>query len=377
MNDRLVTRKQLAALLLASLLSPLLRVVPRVPAALAGRAAWLTVVPAALALLLPARLMASLRRRLRPGEGMADLILRLLGPVFGRLVLILYGAWFLFYAGFILRSGAERLAAAVYQRSGPEPFILVLLALCLVAALGKLRAAARMAVFMRALLLAALAAVALLALPELEADNLFPLEPDGLARAVPGAWPVLTVGGAAALFSFLSGYAEPPARPVGWLLPSLGLYCGAAAVLCVLTVGTFGAALTARLSYPFFTLVRDVSLFGLHQRIEAVVIVLWVFADYMLCTVLLRCANEALRTCLRLPPPEGAPYFSLRRGRWLLWLEAPAVWACTRLVSAESQRFLLWSQTLVPLITAVFVFAGFPLLWLIGLIKDVTGDEPR
>ena len=369
MKNHNVTRPQFAAAIFAALLSPLLRVLPRTATELAGKASWLSVIPALPALLLLMALMNALRRQTMPGEGMADVILRFFGPVFGRILLILFFFWFIFYAGFILRSGAVRLTATVYQQSGPDPFIIVMLILCLIASLGTMRATARTAVLLRAILLIALGFVSLFAISNISRKNLFPIAVDELPGVALGALPILTVGGVAGLFSFLNAYIEPTDQPTKWTLPPMILYSLAASAVCLTVVGTFGAALTTKLSYPFFTMIRDVTLFNLNQRIEAVVIALWVFADFILCTMLLRCAHEALRTVFRLPKPEDTAYFSLRNGRWLLLLEAPAAYGCSHLISASSDRFFLWSQTLVPLISNIFVFGGFSLIWLVGKLR--------
>ncbi len=371
MKDSTVTRPQFAAAIFAALLSPLMRVLPRTSVLMAGRGAWLCAVPSFLILLVLTALMNLLRRQLRPGEGTANLILRYFGPVLGRLVLLVYGAWFLFYAGFILRGGAERLAATVYQQSNTDPFLLVMLALCMLAALGTLRATARTAVILRAILLLALALVSLFAVSNVTWKNLVPVDLSDAPGILLGAWPIFTVGGAAALFSFLSGYVEPTEKPAKWVVLPLAIFSVVACLLCMEAVGTFGAALTAHLSYPFFTMIRDVSLFGLAQRIEAVVIALWVFADFVLCTLLLRCAHEALRTVCGYPKSENLPLFSPRRGRWLLWLEAPAVWACGHFIAASSQQFSAWSQTRIPLLMNLFVFAGFPLILLVGRLRKM------
>lgn len=368
-DDGTATRRQFAAAVYAALLSPLMRVLPRAAVRLAGKGAWVSVVPAIPVLLALLGLMRFLRGRMRPGEGMANLILRVFGPILGRLVLVVYGAWFLLYAGFILRSGAERLTATVYQRSGTDPFIIVMLVLCLFPALGTLRSTARTAVLLRAILLLALGLVSVFALSNLSMKNLFPLalsEAPGIAL---GAIPIVTVGGAAAMFSFLYAYVEPPKSPPSRSFPTLALFAGTACLLCFETVGTFGAALTAELSYPFFTMIRDVSLFGEAQRIEAVVVVLWVFADFILCTLMLRCAHEALRTTVGLPKPENEPFFRMKSGRWLLLLEGAAAGVASRLIASGGESFLLWSETLVPLITDILVFGGFPLVWLVGKLR--------
>lgn len=369
MQERAVTRPQFAAAIFTALLSPLLRMVPGSAAALAGKAAWLGAVPAFFMLLVLIALMNDLRRRTGPGEGMADLILRVCGPVCGRLVLVLYGAWFLFYAGFVLRSGAVRLTATVYQQSREDPFIVILLVLSLIAALGTMRATARAAVILRAILLLALVIVSVFALSNLSMKNLFPLRLSDAPGVVLGAWPIFTVGGAAALFSFLNAYVDPAEKPRRWSVPPLALFAAASALVCFASVGTFGASLTTRLGYPFFTMIREVSLFDLNQRIEAVVIALWVFADFILCTMLLRCAHEALRTVFGLPKPEGGPFFCLRGGRWMLWLEAGIVYACSHVISASSDRYLYWAQALVPLFMNLFVFGGFPLVWIAARVR--------
>ncbi len=369
MREKLLTRKQFAALLFTALLSPLFRLLPRAAAAAAGKWAWLSVFPALPALILLLALMNALRGALRPGEGAANLFLRVLGPVFGRLALLLYAAWFLFYAGFVLRSGAERLAAAAYRESGTAPFLIVMLLLCAVAALGPLKAAARTAVPLRTVLLLVLGVVFLAALSNISPQNLFPLELSALPGAARGALPILSVGSAAALFSFLSGYVAPPERPRRWIAPSLALFLLVALLLCLETVGTFGPGLTARLSYPFFTMLRDVSIFHLAQRFEAVVVALWVFADFILCTLLLRCAHEALRTLLGLPKPEGEPLTSLRRGRWLYLPEFAAAYAAALLIAPSAAALERWSDVVVPLAADAFVFGGFGLLWLVGRLR--------
>ena len=367
MRDDVMTERQFSAAVFTAILSPLLRVLPRAAAAAAGRWAWLTVPAAIPILLLLALLLRSLRRALAPGEGAAALFLRVFGPVMGRILLALYAGWILFYAGFVLRSGAERLTAAAYQHSGPEPFFLAALAAALLAALGTLRGAARTGVVFRGVLLTVLGAALILSLPHFEAANLRPEAPIPVMGTLAGALAVAAVGGTAALFFFLRGYAAPGNRiPTAPLL----LFAAAAEALCVVPVGVFGAGLTARLSYPFFTMARDLSLLGFTQRFEALVIALWVFADFLLCALLLRCAHEAVRAIFGLPSPEGsAAPLSLRGGRWLLPPEAAAAGLCALLLPDAAEAFRLWSERLVPALMCLFVYGGFPLLWLVGRLR--------
>ena len=365
MNGHAITRKQFSAAILVSLLSPLLRLLPQEAVKQAGPAAWLAAIPAILPLLFVAVLMEAYRRHMRPGEGMGGLLLRWLGPVFGRLVLVIYGAWFLFYAGFILRIGASRLVDTIYPSSGPELFVLVMLLLCFLASLGSLRAAARTAVIVRGILIGALAVVLLFSLPNVEPKNLLPI---GWGDAIPvlrGTWPYATVGAVASCFSFLSGYVEPPKGKYKWMWSALFGIVLLGGIICGEVVSVFGASLSTQLMYPFFVLIRNISILNLVPRIEAVVIAAWVLADFMLCTMLLRCAHEALRSVFNLPVPDDQPMLSLKKGRFLLWLETAAVYGlcfCFELTPDVMQQ---WSARLIPIISNCLLYGGFLLLWLV------------
>ncbi len=369
MNGSTMTRKQFAAVIFVALLSPLMRLEPRLSTLLAGRGAFLCIIPTFFILWLLAALTGSFSRCMRPGEGMGELLMRWLGPVLGRTVLLVFAAWFLFYAGFILRSGAERLVATVYPSSGVDPFIFTLLGMCMLTSLGTLRAAGRTAVILQAVLLGVLGTIFVFSLPNASLDNLLPLTgTDGLSVLL-GSWPMVTVGGVAACFIFLSGYVEKTDRPVRQIMPYLTLYLVTAGLLCAVVTATFGPRLTGQLSYPFFVMIRDVSILGLAQRIEAVVIAMWVFTDFILCLLLLRCAYEALRPVFRLAPAEGGSMFSFRRGRWMLLGEGAVVLLCSYLAAPSAYDLLLWSDRLVPLISNCLIYGGLSLLWLVTIPK--------
>lgn len=366
MNENLITRKQFAAAIFVSLLSPLLRLLPQTAVDLAGRGAWLSAIPAVLPLLGLGAVLVSFQAYMRPGEGLGGLLLRWLGPVFGRIVLVLYAGWFLLYGGFILRSGADRLVSTIYPGSGPTLFILVTIALCLLVALGDLRAAARTAVLMRGVLVGALAAVILLSIPNMDLDM---LQPVGWRDAGPialGALPLASVGAAAGSFSFLSGYVQPT-KNRRWLLGSMLFLLALGAVICASVVSVFGPELTHTLTYPFFIMIRSISLWDLVPRIEAVVIAAWVGADFLLCSFLLRCAHEALRPVFGLPVPEGRKTFSLRGGRFLLWLEAGAVFGCSLALDLPPWELRMWSDRFIPLASDAMLYGGLSLLWLVTI----------
>lgn len=369
MKLKTVSSKQFAAMMLTAALSPLLRSIPRAAVSGAGKGSWLCVIPAFFLLMGMLAVHSLFLRQLRPGTGYADLILQWLGPVAGRMILLLYGAWFLFYTGFILRSGTERLSAAVYPESAVFPFMLVIAVFCLLVALGSLRAAGRCAVLLRTFLLLVLGLIFLFAAPNISRENLTPVPWRDGAGILTGAVPIAAIGGLAGSFPFLMGYVEPIQRPARKMIPLLLVILLISALLCIEVVGTFGPALTETLTYPFFLMVRDISLFGVTQRIEAMVVVLCIFADFVLCISMIRCAHECIRTVFSFPKPEDAPFFSLKDGRWLLWLETGSALISGTVFTNTTFELKEWSDHVIPLAGVFWMYGCLLLIFFIGCLR--------
>ena len=346
-----ISPRQFLAAAFVSALSLLIRRFPRALAARAGRAAVLAVPLSVLPML---ALLAGLRLlfRRRAPVGLAALSAELLGVRAGRLFTGLYGLWAAAYAAFMLRFGAERFLTAVYPGAQPWVFVGVMALICAVAAAGRLAPLARTAMLFRPLLLGLILVVALLTAKDVDLSLLLPLrttQPLNVARAALEISNLLSV---LFLFSFFGGQLERPLRPrdaAPWLAALLGVI----ALMTVGCLGMFGPALTAKLRYPYFMLVRDLTVLGALERIEPLVVALWVFTDFVLISLLLRIAEGNLRFCLGLHPTAG---------RYLapICAAASAVAALALPGSMAAQQLL--SERLVPLLSALLGFGPLPLL---------------
>ena len=145
-----------------------------------------------------------------------------------------------------------------------------------------------------------------------------------------------------------------------------GRFSLAAALVMLLivgvTLGRFGPELTGRFTYPFFALVRNTSLFGVAERIEALVTALWVFSDFVLFAFALSAGAGCLRLALGLAPEglsERHGAFEMRGGRWLIWLCAALAGLTAALIAPNSASLKLFSELVAP---------GLNLLAIFGLI---------
>ena len=353
-TDKLSPR-QFAALAFVSALSPLVRRFPRTLAALAGRGALAAVGLSAL-FMLPLLAGAWLLLRKRPaGTGAAVVFADILGRPLGRGVSGLYGLWFLCYAGFLLRSGAERFCATVYPGADCAVFVVGMALLGALAAAGRTLPLGRAAMLLRPVMLGLILAVAALTLKDLDPTLLLPMRgaaPGGLLTAA------LETANLLSVIFFLGFLGDRLTGPLGarTALPWLAALLGVVALMTLGCLGMFGPALTARLRYPYFMLVRDMTVLGALERAEPLVLALWVFPDFLFLSLLLQLAAGCLRFALGLR----------RGGPWLPVACAGAAVAAALALPGALDAMETLSETLVPRLCAGFAFAPLPVLLIVG-----------
>lgn len=350
------TPGQLLALCSAAALTPALRIIPPLTAALAGRSAWLSVLLALPSALLYAAFLRRFGQSRRAGESSAALWRRAAGHVPGTALLLAFGLWLLFYAAFTLRDAAERLIGTVYPRADRRALILPLGLAAAAAGAGGLRRLARTAKLMLPLLLGAIALTLAFSLQELDADNLLPLVPDDAASLLRGALPTLDVAGLIlALQFFLSDGLSENARlrPAAARILSVGLLTAA---LTAAVVGAFGHELTAGLAHPYFALVRSLVLFRSIERPEALLVALWIFSDFLLTAALILAARRSL-----------SPLFGRFAPRARFLGLAPLLLAC--FLAPEASAFSALSRRLVPMLNAAVCLLLIPGIYALGRLR--------
>ena len=370
-SDYSYNRRQLLPLATVFFLSPALRLVPSGTAELAGRAAWVSV-PAALPFLLLYMFFISrfLARR-QEGDSLAELTLRALGPRWGKLLLFALGLWFLVYGGFMLRSGAVRIITTIYPNSAPELFIISMGLLGLYAALGAERTLVRSAKIIKPAVMAVLILVLSFALVSIQRENLLPLTVFDAAGTFKGSLAALGVACVSIYMCFFLGGLDCESKGsfkalALWSFYTLGLLFW----LNTAILGAFGAELTTRLSQPFFALIRNLVFFRSLERVEALVVSLWIFSDFILISLCLQAAQRALRRALGFDADyKGQRLTDLSSGRFLIWLCGIAAILFGCFIAREPERLEFWSRQLIPGINLAVALLVLPGVYIIGRLK--------
>ena len=298
------TRRQVQAMSFVMLLSPATRLLPGAAARAAGAGGWLCPILALPLCLGAAALVSRALAGRAEGEGLGEVLVSGL-PRLGRGVAALYALWLALYAGFAVRSAASRFIYTIYTGSSPGIFVAVGLALGLLGALGSEKRLARSAEIFRVLLIAALLPIAVVGLAQ---ADLRALAPFPMPEPLPLAEGVLTALGTVG-FVLVNVPLLETGTPIGRRGRAMSLWsariCVFLALLCAAVIGRFGPELSAALAYPFFALVRNTGLFGVAERIEALVTALWVLSDFVLAAFSLTAAARLARLALNIKPRPG------------------------------------------------------------------------
>ena len=301
MDQDRVSLRQLLTLTFAALLSPAIRILPGRTAEIAGEGGWLAAVAALPVLLGLCWVLFALLR----GKGLGQTALEVLGPVLGRVVVALYLLWGLFLLAANARLVALRFLTVSYRNAPLPLFLAALLAITFWLTIKPVRVLARAGeVFYLALAIGLGLSLAMGAF-QMDPGRILPLWGEDLPAIGAAALPVLGLLGYVVFAAFLGDRVIP--RPggrkkaMGW---AVGL-CLTLTALQAVCLGNFGPGLSIRMNTPFFMMVKGIGIAGTFQRVESVILALWVLADLALLGLLAEACAAMVRTLLPVQGRKG------------------------------------------------------------------------
>ena len=280
LNSDKISARQLYVLLFAALLAPMVRALPGWTAATAGEGAWLTGLLALPPLLVEGWMVFALLRR--HSGGLAEAYRAAFGDVLGKGVILIYMVWALFLLSLSARLYGERMLSAGYRGGSLPVFLLVLLALVLWMGRRKLAAFARAAEIFYLVLSIALGLVLLFSILDVTPEHVLPVWFSDLPGILAASAVPVGVLSAGIFAAFVAGQVErredDRRRGFRWLTAG----CVTAALLQFGVLSQLGPKLSASMEAPFFEVARGAGVAGAFQRVESIVVALWVFSDFAL-----------------------------------------------------------------------------------------------
>ena len=360
--NKQITFRQLRILCFVAMLSPFFRLLPASVTEHAGSAAWVSGALSILPALLLTAMLTLLLKSFPQGVGISDILPLILGDLGGKLLLFIWSLWLVFHSGFLLRSGADRFIATIYPTAKPGFFMIITAAVCTIAATGHVKPLARSAEMFRPLLLFVMLTVLLFSLENVEPTFLLPVTAKDIPPILKGL-PLAAEAVSVALVTmgFLAKYTHHEERSpklIFWLMGVTVLNI----LLCAVSVGCLGKTYTTALAYPFFVMARDLSILSGVERIESLVVGLWLLPDFVLITLELIIAADNFKRIF----PE-------RNGKASTLLPIVIAALCSTLVgfriAPDSHSIHRWSDEIIPAIHLIWAYGVIPMLLLVGGLR--------
>ena len=363
--DKQISSRQLMTLSLVAMISPFFRLLPGLVSVYAGSAGWLSAALAIVPLLFLSLILSKLLSYYPQFYGLGEVVISTLGKPVGKLTLFIWSMWLLLHSGFIICSGSDRFVATIYPNANPQIFISVMLLICGIAALKHVGPLARASEIFKPLLLGVILFVIIFSLNEVNPTYLLPVTPQmlpGTIKAAPVAAEV--IGIVLVNAAFLSGHIKPDQSRQNRLLWLVGVIL-LGVLVCIVTIGNLGETQAATMSYPFFVLLRDLPFLSGVDRIEAVIIALWLFPDFILVSTELVIVTDNLLLIFQTEEDETDPY---RKPIAVVCCIVIAAIVAFSLASSKS-ALMRWADEIVPAVHLFWEYLVCPMLFIISALR--------
>lgn len=276
----------------------------------------------------------------------------------GKPLIFLYILWLTVLAAFYLRIYAERLIITAYPDIDIKIFILTMLGLIAFALRFSFVPLARFGEIAFTVIIFIFFSLWLLAIPNYNLNYVLPVRYPDVLPILKGSVKVLAYNVYIIILFLLCSQVSDKNNT-----PKIGLQGGmflsfSQTLLAFAVFATIGTSLITRTSYSFLLVVKQISLYGTIERIEALIIASWIMADFVLIGVLVYCVLDLIKQLFGLSEQKGLLNI------YLIFLYFFSVYFCVAIFGIEK----LAEEVLIP-VNVIMGFCVPVLLFTVGKIR--------
>ena len=293
-DNKKISIRQAVFLFLTIVFSPAVRLVPSYGAEEAEQAAWLTPIPAMALFALLALVWHSICKKYA-NNTLMDIYCDIAGKVPGIILSVFHFIWLTLLTALYVRYSSIRLVVSVYPNISLNIFSVSLLAVIGYTLRYGLTTLARLGEIVQLMLAGMLTVVVLLMLPNFKPDFLMPITYRDIFPVLKGSVGIIWL---VAYFSFLFVLGDrinnkEAVRKTG--IQTAFFFLIVFTALFVITVLSFSSSVVSRTQLPFLIAVKEISLFNTLEKIESIIVAMWVASDFVLISTFTLCALNILK----------------------------------------------------------------------------------
>ncbi|NMA95502.1 MAG: GerAB/ArcD/ProY family transporter [Clostridiales bacterium] len=287
MDRKEISISQFFKLLVCLSFSPAVRVTPLYETIFADQAGWLAPLISFVPIFILLKMFDDIFSKYTE-ESYGQVVQDILGGILGKIVLIIYLIGIAILLASYIRYYAIKINLALFPNSRIHIPVIIMLLLTYLSLRRGLVVISRMGEILFVLIVMSFVVFVVLSINNIKPEHLLPISykdiiPMGQASyGIAGLWGYLTF---VCFFSDrIKDKNEMDKRGLKYLIT----FTISILVLGIVTIGGLGHSVVKRTSLPFFVAVKNISLFNIIERVEAIAITVWVAADFMLIAVFLQ-----------------------------------------------------------------------------------------
>ncbi|HOA55400.1 MAG TPA: endospore germination permease [Clostridiales bacterium] len=302
-DDKKISIRQAIFLFVTASFTPTIRIVPAYAAQKAKQAAWLSPVVTAVLLILLVQLWQVIYRKYRD-KSLMDIYCDIAGPAAGTVILIIYLLWMVLLSALYIRYFAMRLVGAIYPNTDISVFIISMLAVIVYTLGFGVTTLARFNEVLLPFLVIVFCLIFIMMIPNFRTDFLTPV-------SVRSILPVLNASmaptGIVAYFSFMFIFGDrinnkENINKIGFKMVLFLLITQVVIIASI--ISTFSYRIAQRTQLPFLAAVKQISVFNLLEKVESIVVSVWVLSDFIIICFFIICILSMLKSFFRLSDPK-------------------------------------------------------------------------
>lgn len=279
--------------------SPATRFLSKYMAVNAKQAGWVSPLVCTIPFLALLFIIDSLLKKYQD-HSMSDIIEILMGRFIGRLVCVFYLLMTIYFTAMYTRYYVERLTSSIYPYINNS--LLIILTLIPIAYMLRsgFTVIARMSEVLLPFIGAMLIMLSSFLVSKVRTDNVLPVYFNDIVPIVKSSLAPAAILAFLFYLFFLSDNIVnlKSLKPFGYITAYVNI--SSITLLSFITIGVLGASLTERSPMPTLAVVKQISLMDTIENIEAIIVAIWIFADFTLITTFFVIALNLIKSIFRL-----------------------------------------------------------------------------
>jgi spore germination protein KB len=250
---------------------------------------------------------------LYPNQTFIEYSQTILGKWLGRIIVIPYMIQLFATMGIILRQSTDFIQMTLFKNTPLIVLISLMLYLMVyVTYKGGIVGIARCSELIGPAIFIVIIITMALSLNNIEWKQILPIYADsGWQGILRGGLAPLSLLGESSLLMMLISFVENPKKGVSSALSGVGIVSFLIMIITIEVIMVFGSGLTARIWFPYFEMVRYISVLEFLQNVEIIVTVVWILSVFIKLSTFLFITSHSL-----------GQLFGLKDSRKLIWFIA-------------------------------------------------------